>query len=442
MSAEPNTPPTTRKPVVSARQRLFRVLALLLGLLGALLVAEVAMRAYLSYIFRGRLEQIARDLPTDPRQEVTLGKLIHPVPNDDIIFRLKPNARGIFRGAPVRINSLGYHDNEFQERKPPEGFRVLVLGDSNSFGWGVLLEMAYPMVLEGSLRRLLGDRARAEVINTAVPGYNAVMEVETFFAYGLRYDPDIVIIQYSLNDNILPEFLQSHRYTTRFDRLYLFDAQALSYLMTGFASELYLNVERMPFEFLPDKPLEQDPATVPERYRHHVGPEATRRAYGRLAAACRERGIPLYCLLPTEMVWEQQPEWSHDHRYDEIRDVCREFDIPLIDSFQRIRAHVLDNKLTSNDMAIYPPYDWHPNPLRHALTAREALETLLPHLQRLGLTDADIERERARLDRMAIVRLDEHLEHKRQIAARKLENPPIYDSDTTPTLSLEGATAP
>ncbi|MDK2971133.1 MAG: hypothetical protein PWP23_888 [Candidatus Sumerlaeota bacterium] len=427
---EPPEKQPVRRSLSPSRQRLFRILALLLGLVGALLVAEIGMRAYLAYMFRGRIEQLSRDLPADPRKEVKLGDLVYPVPNDDIVYRLKPNARGVFRGAPVRINSLGYHDNEFQEEKPSDGFRVLVLGDSNSFNWGVLLEEGYVQVLEGAMQRIVEDKAHVEVINTGVPGYNAVMEVATFFEYGVKYDPDIVIIQYSMNDNILPDFLQENNYGTRFDKLFLFDPESLSYVMSGFQSELDLNSMRIKFDFHPEEPLIQDPDTIPDRYRHHVGPEATRGAYGRLAAACREKGIPLYCLLPPEMLWEKEKTWEKDIRYEQIRGFCKEFDIPLIDPFQRVRTYVLDHGLTSNDMALYPPYDWHPNPLRHALTAEGCLVVLFPHLEKYGVTQADLYAELERLSILTAVLTEKHIEMRSEIYRNPPPMPPDFGDAT------------
>ena len=47
-----------------------------------------------------------------------------------------------------------------------------------------------------------------EIINTAVPGYNTVMEIETMKENGLRYKPDIVIVGYIVNDFDLPNFIR------------------------------------------------------------------------------------------------------------------------------------------------------------------------------------------------------------------------------------------
>src|SRR5688572_4825885 len=45
-----------------------------------------------------------------------------------------------YTGVPVRINSLGLRDDEVALPKPPRVFRILAVGDSITFGFGVHLE--------------------------------------------------------------------------------------------------------------------------------------------------------------------------------------------------------------------------------------------------------------------------------------------------------------
>ena len=57
------------------------------------------------------------------------------------IQRLAPGYSGWFAGVPVKINGLGLRDNrEYNLAKGPETFRILVLGDSVTFGHGSVSE--------------------------------------------------------------------------------------------------------------------------------------------------------------------------------------------------------------------------------------------------------------------------------------------------------------
>src|SRR5262245_36014013 len=62
-------------------------------------------------------------------------------------FKNRPNASGFFRNSEftmeVRINSTGQRDREFPLAKPAGTYRVVVLGDSFTFGHGVAADETY-----------------------------------------------------------------------------------------------------------------------------------------------------------------------------------------------------------------------------------------------------------------------------------------------------------
>ena len=67
--------------------------------------------------------------------------------------RLAPGYDGWFAGVPVRINSSAFAiRREYPLDKPPGTFRILVLGDSVTFGHGTLADTTYPYLLEQRLR--------------------------------------------------------------------------------------------------------------------------------------------------------------------------------------------------------------------------------------------------------------------------------------------------
>jgi lysophospholipase L1-like esterase len=102
-----------------------------------------------------------------------------------------------FRG---KSNSLGFRDREHRVEKPEGTYRILILGDSISMGLMVKDdEDIFPNVLERRLKTLQGN---AEVLNFGVSGYNTRQEVATLIKKGLVYDPDLVVVQYCLNDRM------------------------------------------------------------------------------------------------------------------------------------------------------------------------------------------------------------------------------------------------
>ena len=110
-----------------------------------------------------------------------------------------PGRSAHLMGVDVQINSNGLRDVEYPHDKPADTVRILMLGDSLTFGWGVKVEDTPSEMLEQSLNKNSRGR-RYEVINTGVGNYNTEMEVNFFFDEGIKYDPDIVILNYFIND--------------------------------------------------------------------------------------------------------------------------------------------------------------------------------------------------------------------------------------------------
>ena len=121
----------------------------------------------------------------------------------DKVFALKRNVRGgDFVGRPVDTDALGYRDHQIPVAKPANGFRVVAVGDSVTFGHGVLGDETWPE----ELQRLLAAQYPSldvEVANTAVPG-NAPFQEYVDLDRALVLEPDAVVIQFVLNDVVGP----------------------------------------------------------------------------------------------------------------------------------------------------------------------------------------------------------------------------------------------
>ena len=132
------------------------------------------------------------------------------------------------------INSAGFRDREFPEAKPPNTFRIVVLGDSIIWGHGLLIEDSFAKQLETLLNQN-SDRT-FEVLNFGVSGYSTQQEVELYRVRAKRYDPDLVIVGYCLNDYLESSSeKQAFRqlYYNLFSKSYLFDA--IKSVITGIA---------------------------------------------------------------------------------------------------------------------------------------------------------------------------------------------------------------
>lgn len=101
-------------------------------------------------------------------------------------FRLK-----LGRGPETTINAAGYRGREYPHARTAGKTRVVMLGDSIAFGYGVADEETSSSWLE----RL--DRA-LEVVNLAVQGYGTDQALLRFEREGLRFQPDVAILNFCI----------------------------------------------------------------------------------------------------------------------------------------------------------------------------------------------------------------------------------------------------
>ena len=159
---------------------------LILGLPAALLSVVVAV-ALIEVWVRVRWDE-RRGTPGFYVSDAVLGQ------------RLGAGYDGWFAGVPVTINDLGFRDpRNYSLAKPPGNFRIMVLGDSVTFGHGAVYETTYPYLLEQRLKTWRAD-VNWQVWNLGVPGYNTADELAYLKEVGDRYDPDMVVVGFFSND--------------------------------------------------------------------------------------------------------------------------------------------------------------------------------------------------------------------------------------------------
>jgi lysophospholipase L1-like esterase len=113
-----------------------------------------------------------------------------------------PNRQARLMGVDFRTNSQGLRDRELAIERVPGKLRIAMLGDSLTVGWGVPVEDTFSKRIE---RMYAAAGIDAEVINFGVGNYNTVQEVQAFLATGHRYRPDVVVLNYFVNDAELLE---------------------------------------------------------------------------------------------------------------------------------------------------------------------------------------------------------------------------------------------
>jgi len=117
--------------------------------------------------------------------------------NPELRYELVPGSQYL-GGA---INADGMRDRDYPVEKSAGVFRIACLGDSICFGYDVKADETIAGRLEEYLNRYYtSDGWSFEVLNFGVTGYNITQVVENLRLRALKYDPDLIIYAYSMND--------------------------------------------------------------------------------------------------------------------------------------------------------------------------------------------------------------------------------------------------
>lgn len=121
-----------------------------------------------------------------------------------VSYRLKENYRGIHKApefsVKVETNSAGHRDYEHSIVKPENVYRIMVLGDSFTFGEGVEMDESYPKVVEERLNK--GKRGRRyEIINVSAYNWGTLEEYLYLKHYGIKYRPDMVVMAFFIGND-------------------------------------------------------------------------------------------------------------------------------------------------------------------------------------------------------------------------------------------------
>ena len=127
-----------------------------------------------------------------------IGRYIQLRQDDDVLAYVQPrDIETELDGVQVRFNNKGLRGPDIVPQKGARR-RLLVLGDSVAFGWGVAEESIFVTRLAESLSQATGTTW--ESINAGVCSYNTEQEFLYLENAGLALQPDLVVLVYVDND--------------------------------------------------------------------------------------------------------------------------------------------------------------------------------------------------------------------------------------------------
>lgn len=112
------------------------------------------------------------------------------------LWKLRPSFEGKAWNQPIRTNAQGFRGTKDDPVDSEHAYRIITLGDSRTFGFGVGNKETYSAVLEDHLREEGYD---VEVVNAGVHGFSAV-QCRAYLEELKRYNPQGIIFSPIYND--------------------------------------------------------------------------------------------------------------------------------------------------------------------------------------------------------------------------------------------------
>lgn len=359
------------------QRRRGRLVPLLVSFLASVLVLEGLCRWRVQRENQSTLSAaFARPFVQSEAESATLADIIRPVANDRIAYELRPDLAAVpFKGAPLTTNSRGFRSPELPLEPPPGTVTIVGLGDSIQFGHGVGDGENYLDQLVELLRERAPDVAW-RLVNTAVPGYNAVMEVETLERKALAFSPDLVLVGVCGNDYEPP--------------VYVRDVEDVFDLGRSFLVEFVR--ERLSGESTSEREAishrgtwsEEAGAEAPPRYAELYGAGPFEGALDRLSELAAEHRFEVLAFATVDYAAAPEMMASYGRR-----------GFPTVHLQADLERHFEETTGAGFTWEAYPDSDLvvsrhnlHPSVLQHRLAA----ERLLAELEALGWIDALRER--------------------------------------------------
>ncbi|HET6278967.1 MAG TPA: SGNH/GDSL hydrolase family protein, partial [Candidatus Polarisedimenticolia bacterium] len=122
--------------------------------------------------------------------------------------RMKPNVDLVHvwpaheNVSTIRTNSAGFRGPELPGEKQPGEFRILLLGDSYTFGFGVGDEDTFAHRLQEMIDSRAGAAGRVSVINAGVSAYGTAQQLLLYESAHAKFAPDLVVLNFFVGNDV------------------------------------------------------------------------------------------------------------------------------------------------------------------------------------------------------------------------------------------------
>lgn len=176
----------------------------LLYILYLIIILEIFLRLPFFYnkIFQNFSQKPTKfiwEIPKVPEDGIVLYWKFNNVSSFELIYPKYNLLSSKDETIKAKINKIGFRGSVFDIGKKPKTLRIVFLGDSFTFGWGLPDGETYPEKVCVELKKQLPSKD-FECLNFGMFGYNIFNTYNVFKDLVIKYNPDLVIFGLTIND--------------------------------------------------------------------------------------------------------------------------------------------------------------------------------------------------------------------------------------------------
>lgn len=270
---------------------------------------------------------------------------------------LPPGVEMVETGVATRVNALSLRGPDVPAERLPSEVRILTLGDSSIFGYGVAEQQVFDRVAATILQSFWQSPVRG--VNGGTPGYTSVQALATLIEVGPEVQPDWVVIGTIWSD------------------LFQTDVPLTRPPGTRYPLALYRIGTRVLAPWLPARKVGWvDPTlgvgTPADDRQARIGLEVYTRTLGEIVTETQRLGAkPVFLMLPAPIDLTDEVQPPHIERYRKaMREAASAAEAPLID------GPMLFRKEGAGNAEFYDQI--HPSKTGHARLGAGLASTLSP----------------------------------------------------------------
>jgi len=325
-----------------ARNIFLNLLLLTISLLGSLLFLEYSFRFYLRSRYDRQIAKYQHSLFKIERNSLLEMSMI---PNLQKVNKIEGNPEGTWS---YTINNDGYRGKNIAREKADGVKRIMFLGDSYTFGWGIDDDETYPEQLKLILRN--NNDFNVEVINLGIPGYNTIQESELLRENIHLFNPDVVVLAYVMNDaehQMNVPLSPGVKYKLAYSWVCEFFKD---FLNTKFPNICHfaVNIQK------------NEPYLIGFKHNNPKWKES-KKALKSMVSLCNKRHIAFVVVILPDFTQRFDESYRYKYIHHSVTEWCKEFNVDSID--------LLPNFLGTDHKKLWVIGEGHPNEIAHQMIA-------------------------------------------------------------------------